>query len=62
VPAGRDGFRIQAQKEGGLVTTTMYHLKLRIRFVLSDKIAKQKTWFLLCSGGFAAAPGVSPGG
>jgi hypothetical protein len=40
----------------------MYHLKLRIRFDLSDKIAKQNTWFLLCSGGFAAAPGFTPGG
>jgi hypothetical protein len=40
----------------------MYRLKLRIRSVSSDKIAKQKTWFLLRSGGFAAAPGVSPGG
>jgi hypothetical protein len=38
----------------------MYRLKLRIRSVLSDKIAKQKTWF--CSGGLAAAPGLSPGG
>jgi hypothetical protein len=27
----------------------MYRLKLRMRFVLSDKTAKQKTWFLLCS-------------
>jgi hypothetical protein len=27
----------------------MYRLKLRIRFVLSDKIAWQKTWFLPCS-------------
>jgi hypothetical protein len=35
-------------------TSTMYRLKLRIRFVLSDKIAKQKTWFLLCSGGWYA--------
>jgi hypothetical protein len=26
----------------------MCHLKLRIRFVLSDKIAWQKTWFLPC--------------
>jgi hypothetical protein len=40
----------------------MYRLKLCIRFVSSDKIAKQKTWFLLCSCGFAAAPGLSPGG
>jgi hypothetical protein len=40
----------------------MYRLKLRSRSVLSDKIAKQKTWFLLCSGGFAAAPGLSSGG
>jgi hypothetical protein len=36
----------------------MYRLKLRIRSVLSDKIAKQKTWCLFCSGGFAAAPGL----
>jgi hypothetical protein len=40
----------------------MYRLKLRVRFVLSDKIAKQKTRFLLCSGGFAAVPGFTPGG
>jgi hypothetical protein len=40
----------------------MYRLRLRIRSVLSDRIAKQKTWFLLCSGGFAAALGLSPGG
>jgi hypothetical protein len=40
----------------------VYRLKLRIRSVLSDKIAKQETWVLLCSGGFAAAPGLSPGG
>jgi hypothetical protein len=26
----------------------MSHLKLRIRFVLSEKIAWQKTWFLPC--------------
>jgi hypothetical protein len=40
----------------------MYRLKLRILSVLSDKIAKQKMWFLLCFGGFAAAPGVGPAG
>jgi hypothetical protein len=40
----------------------MYRLILRIRSGLSDRIAKQKTQFLLCSGGFSAAPGVSPGG
>jgi hypothetical protein len=37
----------------------MYRLKLRIRFVLSDKIAKQKTWFLLCSAACGGAPGLS---
>jgi hypothetical protein len=43
-------------------TRTIYHLKLRIRFVLSGKIARQKTSFLPGSGGFAAAPGLAPGG
>jgi hypothetical protein len=38
----------------------MYRLKLRIRFVLSGKIARQKTLFLPGSGGFAAAPGLRP--
>jgi hypothetical protein len=35
----------------------MYRLKLHMRLVLSGKIAKQNAGFLLCSGGFAAAPG-----
>jgi hypothetical protein len=39
----------------------MYRLKRRIRFVLSGKIARQKTSFLHGSGGFAAAPGLTPG-
>jgi hypothetical protein len=40
-----------------ICSSTMYRLKLRIRFVLSDKIAKQKTWFLLCSAACGGAPG-----